>query len=95
MIETCALCDLYERRISFTKIYGEYPDCIVIESFNKDGTRKRLMAVLKKHTITPTEAQKKAVLDALVLEANKIKAPYSIEEYHSDIGHFHLHARFA
>lgn len=90
----CKLCELYEQRKLYTRIYGETDKCIVVGSFNNEGSRNpRIMAVLKSHTENPTAEEIDAVMNALKTEADKLKMPYGIE-CRKDAPHFHIHAVF-
>lgn len=90
----CNLCAIYEKRKILTRLYGETETCIIVESFNKDGSKRRLMSVLKKHTENPTPAEIEAVVNALESEARKLGDNFEIEDYSSAYGHYHRHARF-
>lgn len=93
-MDNCNLCLLYEKRQLPTRIYGETDKVIVVESYNKDGAKKRMMAVLKRHTNSPTQEEKEAVLNVLDIEARKFGDNFEIEEFSSAYGHYHRHARF-
>lgn len=94
MTDNCRICDIYEKRLSYTRMYDETSRVIIVQSFNSQGSKNpRLMAVLKRHTDCPTEEEKQTVEATLKMVADKLGKPYAIEP-EKYVEHYHRHATF-
>jgi hypothetical protein len=98
MTETCKLCELYEQRKIFTRLYEESDKVIVIQAFNKAGSKNpRLMAVLKRHTNTPTEDEKQMVEGLLKTVADRVSSQIGLNyelSVRESADHYHQHCQF-